>query len=97
MSRNPEMTRGDRARRRQAVIAAINAGETVKTVAARFGMSPCWVRQIAKANGVARKPGRPLGRRWWAECPPHKAADYDFMVRAKRIPAREAREMLEAA
>ena len=28
---------------------------------------------------------------------PHLFADYDLMVRAKRIPAREAREMLEAA
>lgn len=97
MSHKPKMTRGDRAQRRQAIIDGIHAGDAVCAIAVRHGLTVRYVRQVAKDHGIARKPGRPLGSRWWAECPPHKTADYDFLIRAKRIPAREAREMLEAA
>ena len=56
----PQMTRGDRAYRRERMIAAYLAGKgSSRTLAALFGMSDGRVRQVLREAGVARKPGRP--------------------------------------
>lgn len=61
MSRLPDMTREDRALRRERIIAAYIAVKRggSRAVAERFGLSDCYVRQIVRDAGVARRPGAP--------------------------------------
>ena len=61
MSRVPQLTRNDRAARRERVIAAYIATRHggSRRVATMFGLSSRYVRQIVKDAGVARRPGRP--------------------------------------
>lgn len=90
------MTHADRAYRRERILEQVRAGIDRDEIAASFKVSRCWVNQTARAAGIPVKRGRGP-RRVWRDCPPHLIADYDFLIRRKRIPAAMAREILEAA
>ncbi len=61
MYRAPQLTRTDRAYRREKIIAAYKRGGCSRTIAALFGMSDGRVREIVRNAGFARKVGRPAG------------------------------------
>lgn len=90
------LTHADRANRRAKIAKALASASPVE-VAARFGMSARYVRQIAQDCGLSASVGRPKGTRAWRDCPPHLTEAYDHFIRRKRIPAAMARQVLEAA
>lgn len=55
----PQLTRGDRAYRREKIVAAYRRGDCSRTVAALFGVTDGFVRQCAREAGVSRRAGRP--------------------------------------
>lgn len=62
MASKPFMTTVDRAERHKRIVAAYQAGETSRTVAAAFGMNDSHVRGILRLYGVSRRVGRPRAR-----------------------------------
>lgn len=96
MSHTPEMTRTDRARRRAEIAQHIRSGECLAALSDRLGLSHRYVRDIARQHGLEKPQGRPKGHRFWKDCPEHLKDEYDFLVRRKRIPSREAIAMLQA-
>lgn len=93
MARTPVLTLADRAYRREKVAAAFRAGLPQGAIVARFGLTPEYVRQIARDAGVLPDPGRGR-RRAWRDCPAALIPTYDAM-RGASIPAGEVREILE--
>lgn len=55
-----QLTRTDRAMRREKIVAAYERGGCSRTVAVQFGVSDSLVRRAIKSAGVSRK----CGRRW---------------------------------
>lgn len=55
--RYPEMTFGDRAYRREKMVAAYREGHSSRHVAHLFGVSDSYVRSIMRDEGIARRPG----------------------------------------
>lgn len=53
------LTFGDRAYRREKMIAAYRRGYSSRAVAEQFGMTDSYVRQVMRDAGVVRRPGRP--------------------------------------
>jgi transposase len=54
------LTFGDRAYRRERMIAAYRRGMSSRAVANAFSMSDSYVRAVMRDAGVARRPGRPV-------------------------------------
>jgi hypothetical protein len=92
-----KMTHADRAQRRKQIKAMLREGKSPLEVAKHFGLTKRYICQIAQDAGLSRAKGRPKGSRWWADCPPHLIADYDYLTRRLRIPVAEVKIMLEAA
>lgn len=59
MATLPQLTRGDRAYRREKIIAAYLRGGCSRKIAEMFSMSDGRVREIVREAGVARPVGRP--------------------------------------
>jgi len=59
MSHQPALTRGDRAYRREKIVAAYQRGQCSRSLAAIFGITDSHVRSVVREAGVARRPGRP--------------------------------------
>lgn len=93
MAPPPMLTIADRARRRRRVVDAFRAKVPQADIVARFGLTPEYVRQIARDAGVLPDPGRGR-RRAWRDCPAALIPTYDAMRKAS-IPAGEVREILE--
>lgn len=91
------LTHADRAQRRAKIKAELRSGRSITETAVKFGLTRRYICQIAQDNGLSSNPGRPRGARLWKDCPPHLHADYDFLIRRKRLPAAEVRKILEAA
>lgn len=53
----PQLTHGDRAYRREKIVRAYLAGYRVSAIAETYGVSPDWVGQIARKQGIARRRG----------------------------------------
>lgn len=90
------LTHAARARRRIAIRRAL-LDKTTYEVAAEFGLTRSYICMIAREAGIVKALGRPRGTRWWADCPDHLTADYDYLSRRKRIPVAEIKTILEAA
>lgn len=54
-----QLTYTDRAYRAEKVVRLYRAGLSSRAVAAEIGLSGGYVRQVVRAAGVARRPGRP--------------------------------------
>lgn len=61
MASLPQLTRGDRAHRREKIIAAYLRGECSRKIAEMFSMSDGRIREIVREAGVARRRGNPNG------------------------------------
>lgn len=57
--RCPKMTFGDRRRRMLEMRRDYKRGLSSRAVAEKYGMSDSYVREIMRANGISRAPGRP--------------------------------------
>ena len=89
--------------RNRKLIADYLGGMSRREVAEKYGIHIYRVAKIFRQQGVvldaderARRKGRTPGRPpVWPDCPPHLAADYAMFRFSKRIPAAQARAMLD--
>jgi hypothetical protein len=97
----------DTGERNRALVADYLGGMSRPEVAAKYGLTRCGVDTTLRRLGVRlsdderlrrfralsqpRSPGR---RRFWADCPPELATDYD-LLRRKKFTSAEARALLD--